>query len=362
VGGTVNQYASPSSFQVEGVVADASSAAVTGGTLADVRAGSVVRLHGVMMGGILRVADLTVVGASDVQAQLTGAVTGFFAPGGAFRVRGALVQLTQATGYAGGTLANVGDGVVVTVNGQVSGGAVQASNVQVVGSGSAAFLPVLVGPIAGLDAAAGSFGLAGVTPTVRFGASTRYVNGTAADLADNRDVRVRGGMSGGELAAAVVEFLDNSSSAPQTNIVGVAYNVVVNGSTGSFSVDEAQITFNAQTLMSPQGVLLDDGDPVTVVASSNGGVLVASSIFIWQPPAAGAVTVQGFVQDFVSQASFMVCDQRIDASGATITQLDPQVSLGNGVFVDVTGSIADGVLTATQLTVHSAAARGGRGE
>ncbi|HEX7156725.1 MAG TPA: DUF5666 domain-containing protein, partial [Burkholderiaceae bacterium] len=165
---------------------------------------------------------------------------------------------------------------------------------------------------------------------------------------------------GGELSAAVIEFLDNSTSAPQTNIVGVAYNVVVNGSSGSFSVDEAQISFNAQTRISPQGVLLDDGDPVTVVASNSGGSLVASSIFVWQPPAAGAVTVQGFVQGFVSQANFMVGDQRIDASGAAITQLDPQVTLGNGVFVDVTGSIVDGVLTATQLTVHSAAAMGGR--
>jgi hypothetical protein len=63
-------------------------------------------------------------------------------------------------------------------------------------------------------------------------------------------------------------------------------------------------------------------------------------------------SLEGIVSDFVSLADFRVAGQRVDASSATFTPLDPSF-VADGVVVEVEGPISSGLLVADEVELES---------
>lgn len=137
------------------------------------------------------------------------------------------------------------------------------------------------------------------------------------------------------------------------------------------SVDTAGKTFKvgAQTVSHSAGTNVEGGIGATLRAGTyvrvNGslgaaGVVQATRVRVWQPPAADSTPVSwaGVVSDYASRASFNIAGQPVDASAAQITG-GPASSIGNGVRVEIDGVMVAGVLKASKLRIKHVPGTGG---
>jgi uncharacterized protein DUF5666 len=338
-------------FSVAGIPIDATAAQVSGGAAADLADGAVVRIQGSISGSVLRATAISILNTSrDATVQVTGPITDFVDANSRFRVHGAPVQLGSATAQVAAGLAN---GVAVSINGALGGGAVAPASLQLIAPGQSGFVPIVAGVVSGYAASAGRFALGPFTAIIAVNTATVYVNGAAADLADGRLLVASGTYDGAgqRLVAGKIEFLDNSASPPALHLSGPAS---VNA-TGSLTVDATAVAVGPQTQYLDNGVAVDpstlvEGAFIEVSATATASGLLASQIQI-EMPASGTVAIRGFITDFVSATRFDVAAQPVDASSAVIVNRGVSVSPQSGVFAEVQGVLRDGVLVATQITI-----------
>ena len=360
VDGFVNAFASIANLHVGIYAVDASAAVVSGGGAQDIVDGAVVRVHGAFAGGTLLADAVQVLRtAADAPVRLTGPITNFVAPGYGFRVRGAPVQWGAAPTIAPATTANLANGVAVAVDGVISSGAVSATSVQVVGSSSSDFVPVVAGDISQFDAATGTFRLGEESVLVQVGAATSYLDGAATNLADGRRVVASGSLAaaGGPLAASTIQFLDNPANPPGLRLEGTASGVT----STSFTLDGQTIGLDAQTQYfigetAAGANALVEGSPVVVQAQTSGGSIVATVVSILGTDGVsdGGTRVDGYITSFDSLSSFVVANQPVDASAAQLVESGTAVAPANGVYVSVTGTLSNGVLVATRVVLGQA--------
>lgn len=355
--GVIGAFRGTDSLRVSGVPVNAAQASITGGTVADLRNGLQVRVRGTFTGSVLNATSVEILQAAQAVVQLTGPVTDFVTADAPFRIRNTLVRATPQTSYANGAAANLGNGTVVKASGTLSGSTVDLATVE--------FLPMaadvqgvvsgrITGPISPI-AGDGSrtFGLEGLKEVVKTTSTTTYRNGTAADVAAGRQVRVAGSVDKAQFVAAEVEFLDNPANPPSFAIDGVAGNVrpdsvVVNGQRVQLSAATTYTLDGAATTITS----LREGVAVEVIANLLGGTVAAVSIEIASPTQAGA-SVRGLVsgRSPPDAASFMVGSQRVSVGG------NPQVlpaskglaNVVNGVDIKVEGTVSNGVLNAARI-------------
>jgi hypothetical protein len=356
--GVVGDFQGAASFRVSGVPVNAGQVnPITGGSAADLRNGLQVRVRGTFTGGVLSATSLEILQAAQASVQLTGPITDFVAADASFRIRNTLARVTPQTIYVDGVASNLGNGAVVKATGLLAGGTVQLTTVE--------FLPVAadaqsvvsgrVGAPVGPVAADGSrsFKLEGLREDVKTTPATAYRNGTSADLASGRQIKVRGNLEGAQFVAGEVEFMDNPASPPSFEIDGTAGNVqatsvVVNGQ----NVQLAPATTYTLDGVATTSASLRNGVAVQVIATRVGDAVTAVSIEI-KSAANAEASVRGRVSGRAppNATAFMVGSQRVSVAGnpPVLPANKTLADVVNGADIEVDGTVSNGVLNATRI-------------
>ncbi|CAN7435768.1 DUF5666 domain-containing protein [Variovorax sp. LjRoot290] len=213
------------------------------------------------------------------------------------------------------------------------------------------------GPLSSVDLTQGSFVIMGTTVTTDNATVWADAGGLAA-IAPNTTLQVWGlPAAPGVLRATRVE--QHGPSAPI--LTGTVQNLDQARRTftlGSFVVDYSVAALSG----SPDGRPPANGTLVRVRASTAlPGRLPATLVQWWYPvPTANATPVQlaGVVTDYAGLGSLRVLGTPVDASSAQITG-GLADSVGNGVKVDVAGTMSNGILKATKLKIRHIPGTGG---
>ena len=260
------------------------------------------------------------------------------------------------TYYSG--LAGYGDlspGMQVEVHGaygiDAGGPYIQATLIEQLPSGN----PVtrITGVVSGLNSATGTFQIGNTS--VQFSASTAMVP-TGFSLANGQLVNVWSNApasASGAIVAGAIRIRTLQGISGPAQIGGLVSMLAGN----RFQVSGVPIDASAPGLASVLQALAD-GEYVVVQGQVDPatGVVAASSIRLYaaQP---SQVELRGTITAYVSPGNFLVRGVPVDASQVTLSS-----ALGNGVFVDIVGSIGSGsgnVVTANTVTVLNAPPDGG---
>lgn len=358
VGGPINDFQSLASLRIGDVQVDASTATLKEGTTAaDVANGAQAQAHGSIKDGVMK-ADWLRVFKNDtaLKALLIGQITDYVSLA-SFTLRGTVVDASAAK-FTKGSAADVAAGAWVQVTGQLTPAGVKATEIAV--QPPPADKPQrLAGAISGVDLTAKTLTLLGTT--VKWSDTTKLnldVKGVAT-LANGLTVNVEGSYSAttGVFTATSITVTATPGTAKTMGFSGIAFNVTESGlQIGGYTV---QITAN--TVLQPAGTKLADlvnGSRLSVkvtISGTEGNIkLTALSIELQKPEKDDAgneyVYLAGLVGDFVSSANFKVGGQKVDASASTVKFIDGDAAkLGNGVKVEIKGSVKDGVLVARQV-------------
>ncbi len=275
VEGTISDFVGPASFRVREQVIDASGAAYTGGTAAELANGRLVRAAGVQRGTTLVAATLAFLAPPEPEGTplaVSGAITDFSSPA-SFRVNGQAVTTNANTAFVDGTAASLANGRIVDVEGRAVSGVLVAAVV--------AFRPdpppppqpqpvELRGVITDF-ASATSFRVNNQPITTT--AQTTYDDGRASDLANGREVKVTGTLLAGLVTATRIEF--ESSGGEQAEVEGAISAYV---SIANFTVKGQVIDASAAVFENGSPAKLAVGRKVHVKGPVAGGVLKAATL------------------------------------------------------------------------------------
>lgn len=218
VKGPVSDFVSASSFRVLDQPVDASGAVFTGGTAANLANGRTVEVTGLVSGNVL-VASAVVFNdpppPEGSRLAVIGAITSFVSPA-SFVVNGQPVVTTAGTVYGGGTVADLANGRIVTVDGMLFAGVLTAWSVvfQPVAPPAAVTLTGIITDF--LSAASFKVNNQAITTT----GATAYREGTAAGLANGRRVTIEGLLAGGVVTATTITFSDPPPVAEDAEVEG----------------------------------------------------------------------------------------------------------------------------------------------
>ena len=188
---------------------------------------------------------------------------------------------------------------------------------------------------------------------VKTTADTRFKKGTVDDIIVGAEVKVQGTYDGIAVIAEEIQFTNNPADPPTVSIDGIAANVLP----GSVVVDGKTIVLTPATVYRKNGAAakaedLKNGVSVEIEAAKINGDLYANAVEI-KELASGRASVRGIVSgranDTVMQ--FFVGSQRVSVAN------NPQIIPGNktlndirnGTDLEVEGTIANGLLTATRV-------------
>ncbi len=292
-------------------------------------------------------------GGTGVFSVFVGSIDGF----GSIIVNGVHHDISGATiSTEGGSSLQLG--MTTRVTGTSTDGLNSSTATQVV---SAADLRGTVSGINTGDGTDGTFEVTGIL--VATDSSTIYDGAGLTDitaLANGDNVQIYGlPGAAGTLRATRIERLAASAapvvSGSVTSLDTASRTFVL----GSLTVDFSAATFvdglAESTLANGQIVR------VRALAAPVGAVLQATQMQLWyEVPATDGTPLglAGLVTDFSSLGAFKVMGTTVDASAAIING-GPSGSIGNGVKVEVTGTMSGGVLVATKVRIRHVPGTGG---
>lgn len=352
--GVIADFQSAARFTVAGVIVDATGAQIVGGPASDLAAGRAVRVRGTY-GPTLRADRVEFLHAQDAQVRLNGFVTDFVDAASNFKVRGTVVRVSAQTTYVGGVASNLGDSVHVKLEGVLVNGVVDVSRLEFLPAG-AGVLDVQFGDIASpvLSGADGSktFRLAGQPTEIRTTTATSFKKGNASEVGSGRSIKVKGELQGTQFVAGEIQFKDNANDPFVFEVGGIASKVMP----GSVMVDGRLVELAPTTVFVRDGAIvaaseLRNGVVIEVELIRVGSGLTAQQVEI-RTPAAGTANVRGIVSELTpSSAEFKLGAQRV--SVAADPQLIPAsktlADIRNGTDLEVSGTVAGGVLAATRI-------------
>ncbi len=356
VEGLVTDYRSSSNLRIGGIAVDASAAQLVSGTAADLRNGRSVRATGTYGTNVLRATRVEFLSTMAARIELNGAVTGFVDAASVFRVRATATRVTAQTTFARGDASNLGDGVLVKVEGPVVNGVVEATTLE--------FLPppagiarVLFGTVAGPIVTAAdkttTFRLSPLPFDVRTTTTTRFKKGAVEDIVLGAGVKLDGTYDGAIFIADAVQFTNNPNDPPTVSVDGIASNV----QPASVIVDGKTVALTPTTVYKRNDVAakfedLKNGARVEIEAVKLNGTLYAVTVQI-KELASGSASVRGIVSGRANDMAteFMVGAQRVSvaASPKVVPGSMSLKDIKNGTDLEVDGTIANGLLTATRV-------------
>ncbi len=261
----------------------------------------------------------------------------------------ALGPVTALAGYASISAIQVGDRLAVyglpKVDGQ-GGSVVQATLITQKPAGTGIRL---TGYVSQLNASAARFAIG--SNTIDAGAA--IVSPAATALANGQLVTVwsNGAAAGSMITATNVRIKLSAASTGNLTLSGA-----ISAYAGNASFKLLNVTVDAsRATVAPAGTLLTDGKYVVVTGQydAGSGKLTATAVTVYAPAAAAAVELHGTILNFVSASSFTVRGVVVDASSANFSG-GAAKDLANGVFVDVTGAVANNAVKASAVTVVAA--------
>jgi hypothetical protein len=223
--GTITNFVSAATFQVRGVLVDASAASFSGGTSANLQNNAFVNILGSVSNNAVSAGTISfTTEASGSVDDLSGVVSGFTSASQAFTItvdnRGTTVQAIMAAApfFIGGSSANLVNGAYVTVNASLVNGLWVVNTVKFMlgtppaGSGSGSGSS---GTGGGSGAAGSNNEVEGIASNVNMAASTLSLNGIRVNftgialtgggaLANGVRVRAYGTLSGSILTASKI--------------------------------------------------------------------------------------------------------------------------------------------------------------
>ncbi|HTT11327.1 MAG TPA: DUF5666 domain-containing protein [Burkholderiaceae bacterium] len=347
IGGLVTNASSDGkTFMVDGISVDASNAQIRGPnnpTFADIQNMALVRVVGTLSGSgsstVLTATQVWIIPASQERViLLVGQVTDFVSVS-SFNVRGTPVDASAAT-FVNGTKDDLKNDAFVSVKGHINGDLVQADQVTFLTPPQNVTFH-LFGAVSDYNASAGTFRMVGIDMTLS--SSATFENGTLADFGNGDLVQVTGMFNGTTFLVSDVRFF-----APTPLSIFIS-GTISDVTATAFTLNGTSIAINAQTTIT--GGPLADGQFVQVQAqcasttsTTPGCALVATSVEVRAPMATARLI--GPITDFVSQSSFKVQEQSIDASGATFKN-GAASDLANGQQVLIDGNLSGGTVVAT---------------
>ncbi len=345
IGGLVTDFVSLSSFMVAGIKVDASTAKFENGSATDLINGAAIRVKGTLKDGVLTALAVEFKGKSGSESGATtvkGSITGFVSISN-FKLRGQTIDASSAT-FEGGLATDLGNGALIQLTAQLVNGQIKAKTIKFLTQDTQGAPLSLQGKIQSFNATLKTFSIAATS--MKLGDGTVYVNGTAADVANDKlvEVQTTQGVNGWEVKR--LEFKD-AASVPLF-LRGIASDVTATG----FKLAGVAIAINSSTKFEHGTVAsLVDGTKVSVTARNLavGGLTAAEVEIAERAPANLVLSVTGLVSDFVTKANFRVAGQKVDASAASFVG-GAETDLLNGKSVTVEGKPTEGVFKASKLT------------
>lgn len=329
------------------------------GAVVDVR--GVTTVSGTLAAQSLAVVMAGIAAADGSDVEVEGAITDFITAAN-FKVNGQVVDAHAAT-IGGGTAAALANGVRVNAAGRLAGAVVVATRVDIES------IPTLEvdGLVAIVSVTANTLTIGAQTFAV--GPATQFDDQSVAAVRDFNLASLRVGdhvavtaSSTPTLAATRVVRLDLAApppSQPDTTFEGTISDFagISNFKVGGRPVNAASAQFRGGTSAD-----LANGRHVVAVGKLSDDTLLASQVTFdasaSTPPPVTAVSVEGTITDYVSIANFRVAGQPVNAASASISG-GSAATLANGARVNVTGTLAAGVLGAQTLQIEAAATGAG---
>lgn len=341
--GFIGGFRSAAEFRLRGVAVDASAARISGGALADLADDRLVRVRGTVANGVLRASELQLVtSAADAPIDVIGQVTDFTTSDAAFRLRGTTVKAAAAR-FAAGGVENLGNGVRLRVQGTIAGGDLVAQQLEVLADS-----PVRAGRISELVGA--SFRLAPEPRPITLAAGAVIRNGVLADVANGRRVRVTlADGAASALVATEVVLLDNPAAPLPVVVSGIVCELGVN----LWLVNDTVFSADGSTQVLG-GTLAEvrNGTYAVVEGLRQGDGSIAARRIELRRDLNASAAVLGYVSE-LSAGGFRVGGQRVSTGGATEFVGGSAASLRNLAYVEVEGSMVDGVLAARRVVFRS---------
>jgi hypothetical protein len=335
VGGLITDFVSASNFMVAGIKVDASTAKFENGSATDLLNGAAVRIKGTLKDGALTAVAVEFKGKSGAesgQVSVKGAITDFVSIA-SFKLRGQTIVATD-----------LGNGALIQLKAQIVNGQIKATAIKFLPQDTLGEPLVLQGKIQAFSATAKTFSIAGTSMKLVDG--TVYVNGSAADVANDKFVEVRTVKAASGWEVKRMEFKDPSLI--PLFLRGIASDVSATG----FKLAGVAVAMNASTEFERgTSASLVDGMQVAVKARNLavGGLTALEVEILTRAPANLVLSVSGLVSDFVSKSNFRVAGQKVDASAATFVGA-AEADLLNGKSVTVEGKPVEGVFVASKVT------------
>lgn len=322
------------------------------GVVVDTR-GTQASLGAALSAQSIAIVPATVQAGDGAKVDVEGTITDF-ASIASFKVNGQAVDAHAAT-VTGGTAGMLGNGVRVEVEGTLAGGIVSATRV---GIESVPSLEV-DGLVSAVNTATGTLTVGAQAFAVT--AATQFEDRSVAADRDLGLTSLRPGdhviVTATTLPAPVatrVVRLDLAApppSQPDTTYEGAISEFV---SVADFKVGGNRVNAASAAFVNGTAGALANGRRVAAVGKLSSGVLLATRVTFEDstPPSPTALSVEGTITNFASLASFQVAGQAVNASSASVSGGNAS-SLGNGVRVEVSGTLSNGVLVAQTVEIES---------
>lgn len=212
----------------------------------------------------------------------------------------------------------------------------------------------ITGPVTAVDTAAGTITVLGQTVLVT---ATTIFDGVAglAGLMAGQIVEVHALPDAqGRQVATRIERKDSTSFDGILRVSGVIASL--NAARTEFKIGAVTITLSGS--LAPLAAGLNNGSAVQVEAraTSTANVLAAVSVRARSSglvEGAGSACIEGFVTAFTSAASFSVNGTPVVTNATTVVEGGTLASVALGVRVEVEGTIAAGILTATKVEIKT---------
>ena len=354
VEGVVTDFTSLASFRVNGQSIDGHSAALTGGTTANLGNGAKIEVEGQLMQGVVVATKIEIDQGAEItlDAKVDGVDgTGLTLGGQRFAVTATTqYEDTSAAAVREFSLASIHVGDRLSVCAVRSAAGLVATRIvrrDASAPPDSEASAKTEGTITDFASVA-NFRVAGRKVNAN---SARFEGGVAGDLRDGRRVAVEGVLAGDVLMATKVALKTDDGTPPSSGTVeGTITDFVAQA---RFKVDGQLVDAMQARFENGAASELANGRRVGVTGTLTGGVLVASSVEFKSAPPATTLEVEGAITDYVSAASFKVQGQTVDASKATISG-GTVADLGNDRKVGVVGAVSDGVLRASKVEIKDA--------
>jgi len=355
VEGAITDFASPSSFKVNGQPVDAHAAIVGNGTAALLGNGVRVDVAGRLAGGIVAATRVDIESVPTLQVDgLVGAVS---TTGGTFAIGAQTFSVSTTTQFDDQSVAaihdfnlgalHVGDHVVVTATSVPTLAATRVVRLDLAAPPPSQPDTTFEGVVSEFNSIA-DFKVGGRAVNA---ASAQFSGGTSADLSNGRRVIALGKLSGTTLLASQVTIEAPTTNPPPSTSLSVEGTITNFVSIASFGVAGQPVNASGASVSGGSATTLANGVRVDVAGTLVAGILNAQTVRIETPPAAPTIEMEGTITAYVSLANFTVAGQVIDATRASVSNGSAQ-DIAVGRVAKVTGALVNGVLVATTVELE----------